>query len=118
MGGLSLADAKLVLDGLAAIGRIETKIDNLGVLMASAKEQLDALKTQFDDTRSDVTARLGELNGKVDQLTQQLGELPADAQQTLDSIKADIQALDEAVGDADGSDTPVPPVEPGEPQEA
>ncbi len=116
MGGWSLADAKLVLDGLAALGRIESKIDALGVLMASAKDQLDALKTQFDDTRADVTAKLGELTAKVDQLTQQLGELPADAQQTLDAIKADIQALDEAVGDADGSDTPVPPVDPEQPQ--
>ena len=112
---LSLSDAKLVLAAFAAIERIESNVNVLGVLMATAKEQLDALKAQMTDTNADVRARLAELNAKVDQLTAQLGTLDPDAQATLDAIKADVQALDEAVGDADGSDTPAPPVEPGNP---
>jgi conjugal transfer/entry exclusion protein len=96
---VSLADAKLVLDALAAIGRIESQINTLGVIVANAAQELTALKAQLADTSADVLA-------KLDQLTNQLGELPADAQATLDEIKAGVQTLDNAVGDADGSDTP------------
>lgn len=101
----SLSDAEMILRAFAAIGRIESKIDTLGDLMASAKEQLTALKAQLGDTTADVLA-------KLDQLTQQLGTLDPDAQATLDEIRAGVQQLDDAVGDADGSDTPAPPVEP------
>lgn len=101
---LTLADAEKILRAFAAIERIESKIDTLGDLMATAKEQLTALKTQLADTTADVLA-------KLDQLTQQLGTLDPEAQATLDEIKAGVQQLDDAVGDADGSDTPVPPVE-------
>lgn len=107
-----LADAEIILRALATIGRIESKIDTLGVAVANAAQELTALKAQLADTNADVRARLGQLNDKIDQLTAQLGELPADAQATLDEIKADVEALDAAVGDADGSDTPAPPVEP------
>jgi hypothetical protein len=100
---LGLADAKLVLGAFAAIGRIESKIDFLGALMATANEQLTALKAQIGDTTSDVLA-------KIDQLTQQVGTLDPAAQATLDEIRAGVQQLDDAVGDADGSD--VPPVDP------
>lgn len=96
---MDLASAKIILDAFAAIERIESKIDTLGDLMATAKEQLTALKTQLADTTADVLA-------KLDQLTQQLGTLDPDAQATLDEIKAGVQQLDDAVGDADGSDTP------------
>ncbi len=100
--GFSLAEAKLILDGLAAIERIETKIDDLGVHMTQANAALQALQAQLADTSADVLA-------KLDQLTQQLGTLPADAQATLDSIVASVQGLDTTVGDADGSDTPPTP---------
>lgn len=102
---LSLADAKLVLDALAGIERIESKLDTLGESMASAAQQLTDLKAQLADTTADVLA-------KLQQLTDQLGQLPADAQATLDEIKAGVQNLDDAVGDADGSDTPAPSPEP------
>jgi division protein CdvB (Snf7/Vps24/ESCRT-III family) len=102
----SLSDAARILGALAAIERIESKIDTLGVLVATAKQQLDELKAQLADTTADVLA-------KLDQLTQQLGTLDPDAQATLDEIKAGVQQLDDAVGDADGSDTP--PVEPTSP---
>jgi hypothetical protein len=100
---LSLSDVERLLNAFAAIDRIETKIDNLGVIMASAAQQLTDLKAQLSDTTADVLA-------KIEQLTQQLGELPADAQATLDEIKAGVQQLDDAVGDADGSDVPPAPV--------
>lgn len=105
---MDLATARMILDALATIERIESKIDTLGADMASAKEQLTELKTQLADTTADVLA-------KLDQLTQQLGQLDPEAQATLDEIKAGVQSLDQAVGDADGSDTPAPPAEPEQP---
>lgn len=104
--GLSLSDAKLMLAAFNALDRIESKIDTLGEAMATAKEQLDDLKTQLADTTADVLA-------KLDQLTAQLGTLDPEAQATLDEIKAGVELLDNAVGDADGSD--VPPVDPENP---
>lgn len=100
---LSLSDAKLVLSAFAAIERIESKLDTLGVIMASAAQQLTDLKAQIGDTTADVLA-------KLDQLSQQAANLSPEAQATLDEIKAGVQQLDDAVGDADGSDTPAPPV--------
>ena len=100
---MGLADAKIILDALAAIGRIESKIDELGTTVANAAQELTALKAQLADTSADILAKLAQLGA-------QLGELSPEAQATLDEIKAAVQVLDDAVGDADGSDTP--PVEP------
>lgn len=100
--GLSLSDAQLLLGALAKIDTILTKVTNLEVSMATAKEQLDALKAQLSDTTADVLA-------KIDQLMEQAQNLSPEAQATLDEIKAGVQSLDEAVGDADGSDTPPDP---------
>lgn len=85
---------------LTAVAGVRTLLEEF---MATANEQLVALKTQLADTTADVLA-------KLEQLTQQAGTLPADAQATLDEIVAAVTALDTAVGDADGSE--VPPVEP------
>jgi len=71
--------------------------------MATAKEQLTQLKAQIADTTADVLA-------KLQQLTDQLGNLDPEAQATLDETKAGVQSLDDAVGDADGSDEPPVPV--------
>lgn len=98
----SLSDAKLLLDALDRIERIESKLDTLGVIMATAAQQLTDLKAQIGDTTADVLA-------KLDQLTQQAGNLSPEAQATLDEIKAGVQQLDDTVGDADGSDAPPPP---------
>ena len=78
-------------------------IEQMEYSMATAAQQLTELKTQLSDTTSDVLA-------KIQQLTDQLGTLPADAQATLDEIKAGVESLDEAVGDADGSENPATPV--------
>lgn len=84
---------------LAQLDRIEEKI-------MTASEQLAALKAQIADTTADVLAKIEQLDTQVDTLT-------PEAQQTLDDIKAGIQSLDDAVGDADGSD--IPPIEPDQP---
>lgn len=113
----SLADAKLVLSAFAAIGRIESKIDTLGALMATAAEQINTLSTKVDglsavvaDVHADFTALLNAMNAERENLT-------ADGQAALDAANAKLDAtaqqladLDVAVGDGDGSDTP--PVEP------
>lgn len=78
------------------------RFDTLEALMATANEQLVALKAQITDTAADVLA-------KLEQLTAQLGTLDPAAQATLDEIVAGVTALDVAVGDADGSDIPVEP---------
>lgn len=77
------------------------RFDTLEALMATANEQLVELKAQVADVAADVLA-------KLDQLEQQAGNLNPEAQATFDEIKAAVTALDTAVGDADGSDTPVP----------
>lgn len=83
---------------IPGIGDVTEFINEWRSFMASAAVQLAELKAQLADTTADVLA-------KLDQLTAQLGELPAEAQATLDEIKAGVQTLDEAVGDADSSDT-------------
>lgn len=80
------------------------QLDRLEALMATAAEQLLELKAQLADTTSDVLA-------KLDQLTEQIGQLSPEAQATLDEIRAGVQQLDDTVGDADGSEVPPPPVE-------
>jgi hypothetical protein len=81
-------------------------------IMAKVKEELEALKAQLSDTSADVLA-------KLDQLTEQLGDVNPESRVLLDEIKAGVQALDDAVGDANNSDVPpAGPVDepvPGEP---
>lgn len=84
------------------LGDITERLQRMENLMATAAEQLTDLKAQLADTTSDVLA-------KLDQLTEQLGQLSPEAQATLDEIKAGVQGLDDVVGDADGSDTPAEP---------
>lgn len=84
------------LPELAGIPAQLTRMENT---MATASQQLADLKTQIGDTTRDVLA-------KIEQLSQQADTLTPEAQQTLDDIKAGVQSLDDAVGDADGSDTP------------
>jgi len=117
---VSLADAKLVLDAIAAIERIETKIDNLGALMATAAEQVNALSTKVDalaattaDIHADFVALTTAMNAERENLTA-TGQAAVDqANAKLDAATAALADLDVAVGDADGSDTPPPPAEPG-----
>lgn len=102
---MSLGDAFLaeeLREIFDLIRETHTKVTEIGIQMATAAEQLTALKTQITDTTADVLA-------KLQQLTEQLGNLTPEAQATLDEVVAGVQALDTAVGDADGSDTPPDP---------
>jgi hypothetical protein len=82
---------------LPELAAVVSSITRLETTMATASEQLAALKTQIADTTADVLAKIEQLGTQVDTLT-------PEAQATLDEITAGVQSLDKAVGDADGSD--------------
>lgn len=70
--------------------------------MASAKQQLEDLKTAFTDFTADVDA-------KLDALSAAQGDLNPEAQAAFDELKAAVAEADARVGDADGSDADNPP---------
>jgi hypothetical protein len=78
------------------------RIPYLEEAVNNAKTQLDGLKTDLSDFTSD-------LDAKLTQFIEAQGDLKPDAQAVFDEIKASVASLDEKVGDADGSDTVVPP---------
>jgi hypothetical protein len=81
---------------------ITSRLAVLEDIMATAAEQLNTLTARVEDVHADFTALLETLNAERENLT------PA-GQAALDQASAALTALDEAVGDADGSDTPPPP---------
>jgi hypothetical protein len=87
----------------AAFTLILTKLERLEHLMATAAEQIDALSAKIDDIAADFTALVAAMNAERENLT-------PTGQAALDAANTKADALDAAVGDADGSDTP--PVEP------
>lgn len=102
--GLSLSDAERLLGGLEQLDQLTTDmrlalaiLRRIGDDVTAANDKLTTLETAIADTASDVLAA-------IEQLRAQLGELPADAAETLGRIETAVQALDDAVGDADGSD--------------
>lgn len=91
-----------VLENLAAIGTTSTQVD----------EAVGALASAFVDLAADVRAALTaaadptvDEQVALDALTATLASTSAKAAEAL----AAIAALDAEVGDADGSDVPVPP---------
>jgi hypothetical protein len=88
-------------DPLNVLVLILTKIDTLEALMATAAEQITALSAKVDDIAADFAALVAALAAERENLT------PA-GQEALDAATAKLDALDVAVGDADGSDTPPP----------
>lgn len=80
-------------------------LPRLEIAMASAAEQLTEILNAFRDFKGDVDA-------KLDQLLNAQGTLNPDAQAVYDEIKAAVAEADAQIGDADGSETPAPPVEP------
>lgn len=81
-------------------GDICRRLDRLERMMATATEQLNTLSGKVDDLIADVRAALVVIDGD---------ELSDEAQAKLDELSGKIDAFDTEVGDADGSDTPVPP---------
>ena len=72
-------------------------------LMTTQAEAFAALSAKIDDIKADFTALLTTLAAERENLTDA-------GQAALDELTAKVDALDLAVGDADGSDTP--PAEP------
>lgn len=84
------------------LSAIHTRLDRLETLMETAAAQIEAMSARVDDIHADFTALVAALNAERENLTEA-------GQAALDAATAKLTALDEAVGDADGSDTP--PVE-------
>lgn len=72
--------------------------------MAKQNEALDAVTAKVSDVAADTRALVEQLQAEKENLS------PA-GQEALDRLNSTVDALDAAVGDADGSDTPAPPVE-------
>lgn len=110
---VDLADAERILGGLAAVGRIESKIDEMRELMTTAAEgiaglgaKVDAMGAVVTDVHNDFTALIAAMNAERENLTA-AGQAALDAANAgADAAAAKLADLDVAVGDADGSDTP------------
>ena len=89
--------APLVLD----VSAITTRLDALEAIVATAAEQITALAAKVDDIAADFAALVAALAAERENLTEA-------GQAALDAATAKLDALDVAVGDADGSDTPEP----------
>lgn len=88
------------------------RIEALETAMANQIAELTALQTQFTEFREDLSARLGELTTRIEELEAAQGEFTPEAQAVLDTLKADVQAAVDQVGDADTDGNPVPPPTP------
>lgn len=82
------------------LSAVHSRFDHLEALMATAAEQITTLSAKVDDIHADFTALVTALAAERENLTEA-------GQAALDAATAKLTALDEAVGDADGSDTPV-----------
>lgn len=89
------------VDISAVLTRLDLMEDRI---MTTQADAFAALSARIDDIKADFTALLAQLAAERENLT------PA-GQTALDELTAKVDALDVAVGDADGSDTP-PAVEP------
>lgn len=87
---------------LAALVLVLNKLESLEASVATAAEQITALSAKVDDIAADFTALVTALNAERENLTEA-------GQAALDAANAKLEALDVAVGDADGSDTPPAP---------
>lgn len=86
----------------AVLVLVLNKLTSLEASVATAAEQIDALSAKVDDIAADFSALVTALAAERENLTEA-------GQAALDVAVAKVDALDAAVGDADGSDTP--PVE-------
>jgi hypothetical protein len=71
--------------------------------MATEAEQLNVIKARLADVHNDVQAKLEQVRAEVS----------PQGQAALDEVVAAIQSFDDEIGDADGSDTQVPPTDGG-----
>lgn len=94
------------LRDLLGITKLERRVKRVEKQMASAKDQLQDLKTSFTDFTADVDA-------KLDELAAAQGDLDPAAQAVFDDLKQAVADADTKIGDADGSDTTPPPADDG-----
>lgn len=76
--------------------------------MVRETEALNEIKSKLADVHADVRAKLEEVRG----------ELSVDGQRALDEVSEALRSFDAEIGDADGSDTPAAPQEPGSGEES
>jgi uncharacterized protein YoxC len=88
------------------LDHIHTHLRALENIMAKATEQLTNLTGKVDRLIEDVRVGLNTINQD---------ELSAEAQAALDQLTAKVDAFATEVGDRDGSDVVVPPVDPNNP---
>jgi len=94
------------------ISAILKRLDDLETnIMTTQAEAFAALTAAVEDVKADFTALL-------EQLAIERENLSDAGQAAFDTAVASLATLDDAVGDADGSDTPEPPAEPTEPEPA
>lgn len=102
---MGLGDAYLAEDLRKAFRLIKDTYElvlELGVQMATAAEQLNALSAKVDDLVADVRALVDQLEAERENLTEA-------GQAALDALVAKVDAFDAEIGDADGSDNPPAP---------
>jgi hypothetical protein len=80
---------------------IKQLMEGFATAMVDQVAALTELQTRVNDFRSDLFARL-------DQLETAQGQFTPAAQEIFDDIKANVAAVDTRVGDADGSDNTPP----------
>lgn len=70
--------------------------------LSELKGTVDELKAQALKAFGEIRSKLDEQKAKIDELLAQLGdvEIPADAQASIDELKALTQQLDDVVPDA------------------
>lgn len=100
--------ALLGLDALlAAVTRIEQKIDNQGVVMARIDTQLDTIQTSLEEAATEIPQLITDLRDA-------LGEASPEIQAKLDLITSKAQALAGIVPNAteptEGEEVPAEPM--------
>lgn len=89
-----------LLELMASLQVMPLQLERLERKMATAKDQINDLAAKVDDLAADVRAGRGNLD--------------PEAQEALTSLADKVKALDDEVGDADGSDTAQTPEAPVE----
>lgn len=84
----------------------QQQLDRMEQIVATAAEQINTLNAKVDDLIADVRAAL-------DTLRQDRENLSDAGQAAFDTLTAKVDAFDAEIGDADGSDTPTEPTDPG-----
>jgi len=82
------------------IGADAARVTALEETIMTIEESVDGVRAEFDSFKSDVTAKLEQLQAAVD------ANDPAAVQAKLDELLADVQGAHAAVGDADGDGVP------------